>query len=1454
MKWFLIILITIGVLILLLTGLYFFGGSNMKQELISLNPLSLIIHTSHETIPTSDNDKLISPIQITTDNDMQVINSGWIITSNDKDSLNPIMSAISDSGSISDSGGGQIQLSDSGSSSSKGGIGGGNTRQQKINQIRQTFFNQFKQQPVQGDTQQIDDSTFTYTDTNFVEYDFDWGQTDMYLYRDDGTQNDIDLYTNQNDDGAWKFGAFDNDLNDGYLNNYTYIINSTDSLYEKDGIDNNITYPVFYNSHNTQELWKGVEHDYNFEDICNKSYSNCQWIMGDDGMSAVITFTSDKNIDPLSNAINTCGTISNPGYYNFNTSQIDLGECFDINIPNVTINVNSYNITTDSGDTMTYDYQGGEINISVLRDDNSIDGLFISKKFIDSYEFGFSDMNNKNNELRNYTYLVTSTDNLLTSYGDNISNALVIYNDNYLPNPREYLDFTSVNKYGDARITQIDNNTIKIDFTSNSYNDPIINISACGALTSNNEYDLTADISNSASANCLSIGTGVQNVTLNGMNLYKVTTSTAGYYSVAMTGNGARGNETFENIIIDSFASSGVGGRSNLTWQNSYGSFYINGSITGTRNSLSNFNFNSTSDIIINSTPAIYYGGTFINYSSILTFYNMNPGANYIAQLNGANCTVPTNCSTPVNTGGTVAFSVANGGTYTLLQNDSAPVTPVFSNYWDNSYTLIDNGIGLFNVTLNNTNGTVILNINGTNVTATNVTANVYNASYTFIGYSGGSYSYKWYSFGNDSNTQMGTSATQTYVVNSPRITSCGTTLNMGITYNLMNNISSSGTCLTVVNSNSFIQGNGYNITGNINGQGSSSNGYNINITNVSYLNGSILTDATGADGGGSGYSAGTITVSYCNITGSLSATGYTNTVSGQFPGSGGTISVINSNITGSISSYGGYTSSGLALAGNSGSITLINSNAGTLNDYGAGNYGSGMGSSGAITILINSSVSTINDYGGSAGSSSSGSGGVIYANNSIISYINNYGGNGFYGGYGGSSYLLNCSFATISSYGGSTSVSSFGINGGSATLINSTANLTSTSINLAGGYGSLGYGNNGTLILNQTSFYNSFGKINFNYTSSTLTNIATILNISQNFDSIISSATYSAYNKSTNMYLYNTGISSSAYVLYNNAVCPASICSNLQNLGGDNYSFSATVAGNYSMNFTSDTTYPIFSNNLTNINNGSQYNPSNSYQFNITILNTNGSAGIEFNSVNYTLLNISSSYYYNAGSLGAGVYPYYYWAYGNGSNNNFNSTTIYYYTVNQATPSLTLTPNSPISYGTSTNFSTNEGGCPSQLSPCSLNITDGIFGAGTISANYSTPGNINYTSSSVVTSVTINKGIPPLILSSSNGWTIITSSADTITGSGCPSELICNLYESSLLVSNPYSNVFSAGLYNFTYNATGNSNYTSKSLSNILISTLTPPALPATQVCLTSLLGYDNPFLPHLNGGCITQ
>lgn len=118
---------------------------------------------------------------------------------------------------------------------------------------------------------------------------------------------------------------------------------------------------------------------------------------------------------------------------------------------------------------------------------------------------------------------------------------------------------------------------------------------------------------------------------------------------------------------------------------------------------------------------------------------------------------------------------------------------------------------------------------------------------------------------------------------------------------------------------------------------------------------------------------------------------------------------------------------------------------------------------------------------------------------------------------------------------------------------------------------------------------------------------------------------------------------------------------------------------------------YPGFFNLSISPADGSEYSLAKRYEFNTSIINSNGTAGISFNGTNYSLTNISGSYYKDFVDLSAGVYNYYYWAYGNDSFNHFNKTDTFTYTISKSsTPcNVLFSVTSPQSYMTPFNVST---------------------------------------------------------------------------------------------------------------------------------------------------------------------
>ena len=299
-------------------------------------------------------------------------------------------------------------------------------------------------------------------------------------------------------------------------------------------------------------------------------------------------------------------------------------------------------------------------------------------------------------------------------------------------------------------------------------------------------------------------------------------------------------------------------------------------------------------------------------------------------------------------------------------------------------------------------------------------------------------------------------------------------------------------------------------------------------------------------------------------------------------------------------------------------------------------------------------------------------------------------------------------------------------------------------------------------------------------------------------FNRSLSSAEISAlYNAGANQYYNNfTGLAGGSHTFKSYS----------QDLGGN-------VNSTETRSVMIDATYSIFSGNLTSIASGLEYNPANNYQFNITIANSNGTAGIEFDGVNYSLSNVSNSFYWNAGNLGVGNSNYYFWSYGSGASHLFNSSQVYSYSIvenNSYSLSLDALPNWNIEYETLANITADN--CPSQIA-CNLyrdgneinseNAVNVSLAAGIYNYTYNTSGNSNYSASSTSSILTVSKNSSYVL--SISGTTPINYGTETdVAGSNCPSQLTCSLDKAN--------GIYCAGIVIFNYSTSGNENYTGSS------------------------------------------
>jgi len=103
-------------------------------------------------------------------------------------------------------------------------------------------------------------------------------------------------------------------------------------------------YPVLYNYHsNPEDEWNEFRHIYNFEDICSKNYSDCEWVWHNNSME--IYFNSKSDIDPGIENVTTCKTLNTRyGDYQLTQNLTGNGDCIIIAEDFITFDLNGYTI------------------------------------------------------------------------------------------------------------------------------------------------------------------------------------------------------------------------------------------------------------------------------------------------------------------------------------------------------------------------------------------------------------------------------------------------------------------------------------------------------------------------------------------------------------------------------------------------------------------------------------------------------------------------------------------------------------------------------------------------------------------------------------------------------------------------------------------------------------------------------------------------------------------------------------------------------------------------------------------------------------------------------------------------------------------------------------------------------------------------------------------------------
>lgn len=299
---------------------------------------------------------------------------------------------------------------------------------------------------------------------------------------------------------------------------------------------------------------------------------------------------------------------------------------------------------------------------------------------------------------------------------------------------------------------------------------------------------------------------------------------------------------------------------------------------------------------------------------------------------------------------------------------------------------------------------------------------------------------------------------------------------------------------------------------------------------------------------------------------------------------------------------------------------------------------------------------------------------------------------------------------------------------------------------------------------------------------------------------------------------------------IYNTGLTPAVIATHY-----------ASVEPTFSVGSEESVQYPPFWSSNTS-STPSNYSPSTYSTFNITWINGSVNSIVNTSTVNITLNGVDYSMDLISGDGFNGVYGYqnilgagsYYWnstAENNASYPQSNTSNIWSFTINKivSSCSLTLTPTTPTQYNNTTTATcscTNLEGTTklyrNGTDITAQNATPVLLGVATYSYVCNTTETGNYTIATNSSSYVVNQGYPPLDI------TFNTSSPAIIGGSilaNCvyPAELSTGFYNDTAGISKPYiwnTSGFSAGIYNFTCNTTGNSNYTAGTVSESMVLT----------------------------------
>ncbi len=276
------------------------------------------------------------------------------------------------------------------------------------------------------------------------------------------------------------------------------------------------------------------------------------------------------------------------------------------------------------------------------------------------------------------------------------------------------------------------------------------------------------------------------------------------------------------------------------------------------------------------------------------------------------------------------------------------------------------------------------------------------------------------------------------------------------------------------------------------------------------------------------------------------------------------------------------------------------------------------------------------------------------------------------------------------------------------------------------------------------------------------------------------------------------------------------------------------------------DSYYPQFSGFAEDPANNSEYLFGQNYQFNSTVTTTNGTVYLSFDNTNYSATNDTvTNFYVDFASLSKGTYNYYWFGYGNGTLKHYNQSSVRVYVVQKETGSCAVNFNesSGIIYpGTFLVWNNCTSGAVLYRNGTQIiNNSVQSLSAGTWNFTVTRNDTANYTNIYDEQEFLVNKFTASLSLNAIPSWTETYPTQTNITGSQCPTQITCNLYREGIEINSENSQnvTLGFGVYNYTYNTTGNENYTAyTNTTNLTISQNTG----ACQVLFNESSGINYP------------